>query len=147
MPAAISATRYTAVRVTPCLIHLLDSRHNNIVAAHVWQRTTVNGTGWQLGPLASTRTNSRKLHATPEDAIASMRYMTKAQAKAAIAATTPWTKEHAARTLLSETDKSVSDRVMCRLFEKHLQAAFDAGIAEAVRRTSPRNPHRQGFIE
>lgn len=106
MPAAISASRYTAVRVSPCLIHLLDSRHNNIVAAHVWQRTTVNGTGWQLGPLTSTRTNSRKLHATPEDAIASMRYMTKAQAKAALAAPAPWTKEHAARTMPSVREAS-----------------------------------------
>ena len=84
MTARIMTTRYTAVRISPILIHLLDSRHSNIVAAHVWRTTTVNGTGWRLGPLASTRTNSRKLHATPEDAIASMRYMTKAQARDAL---------------------------------------------------------------
>jgi hypothetical protein len=77
--------RYSAVRVTPTMVHLLDSQHSNIVAAKVYERTTVNGTGWVLAPLASTRGQSRKLHATPEDAIASMRYMKKKAARAALA--------------------------------------------------------------
>ena len=80
-------TRYSLLRVSDIMIHLLDTKHGNLVAAKVYVRTTVNGTGWVLAPLTSTRTQSRKLHATAIDAIVSMKYMTKRQAENDLAKT------------------------------------------------------------
>jgi len=79
--------RYSLLRVSDKMIHILDAKHGGLVGAKVYLRTTVNGTGWVLAPMTSTRTQSRKLHATPVDAIVSMRYMTKREAEASLAST------------------------------------------------------------
>ena len=77
-------SRYSAKRITETTVHVLDSKHGNLPAAMVFRRTTVDGTGWKLMSMSSTRGNSRRLHASPEDAIASMKYMSRSEAQVAL---------------------------------------------------------------
>ena len=81
--------RYSAAWVNPMLVHLLDSKFNGAVAAHVFLRRTVNGDGWQLAPMTTTRSRSRKLHSSPWDAIASMAYMSLLEARTALKPASP----------------------------------------------------------
>jgi len=89
--------RYTAVWVSPVLVHVLDAKFGNAPAAFVHLRRTVDGDGWTLAPRSVSRMRSRKLHATPEDAIASMKYMTRATAREALAPAADIARMHGAR--------------------------------------------------
>ena len=77
--------RFSLLRVSDTMIEILDARHGGLVSARVFFKTEAGGSGWKVGPL-NQRKFSRKLHATPEDAIASMKYLTKAAARAALVA-------------------------------------------------------------
>ncbi len=77
-------SRYTITRPNPCLIHVRDSKHNGLVAATVFLTKTVDGEGWKLAPMSVGRVSSRRLHTSPEQAIASMKYMTLKEAREAI---------------------------------------------------------------
>jgi hypothetical protein len=77
--------RYSVRRINTTTIHVLDAKHGLAVAAKVYFKKECNGSGWKLAPMTSTRTGSRKLHATPEAAISSMRYLTLMEARQAIA--------------------------------------------------------------
>jgi hypothetical protein len=89
--------RYSAVWISPKLAHVLDAKHGNAVAATVSWRCTVQGEGWKLQAMSVSRTSSRKLHWTPEQAIAAMKYMTLAAARASLGSPVEAALAHGAR--------------------------------------------------
>ncbi len=76
--------RYAVHRVSPTEVRILDLRFGGAEAARVVHVIRVNGSGWKLFPTSTGRVPSRRMHDTPEAAIASMRYMTQAEARAAL---------------------------------------------------------------
>jgi hypothetical protein len=77
--------RYSLERISNKRVNILDSRFNNIAAAVVSWREMADGNGWRIIVHSSARSNGRKLHATVADAVASMKYLSKSQARAALA--------------------------------------------------------------
>jgi hypothetical protein len=81
---SLMTTRFSVVRVTDMMIHIIDAQHGGLVCAQVFFKHECDGSGWRVAP-RTQRHMSRKLHATPEDAIASMKYLSKRAARIALA--------------------------------------------------------------
>lgn len=71
----VAERRYVAKRISEYVVHVLDRRYGDAVTAYVHFRRTARGEGWVLYPQNAARNPSRKMHATPAEAISSMRYM------------------------------------------------------------------------
>jgi len=73
--------RYTLRIASDKRIDVLDSKFGRNVTAIVRYVENQEGKGWRVHPQNVGRRSSRTLHATPEKALASMRYMTEACAR------------------------------------------------------------------